>query len=427
MTLVSPLQVFPRGHHYSVGLIQLFILFVLHAGAALRCAARIFSLLEEHLPVSLGLPHWSTGRLWLLRVGYYQLTRPKEHSDDWVWFIDHSNQIGKEKCLVVLGIRLSQLPEQGECLRHEHLEPIDLIPVRQSNKQIVYEQLEANVAKTGVPRAIVRDDGGDLTGGVSMFCQRHPETCGIYDIKHKVARLLKRRLEKDPRWQAFTSRAGQTKSQLQQTDVAFLVPPNQRSKARYMNLHELVAWGQRTLAILDDPPAAVLQYCTMKRLEQQFGWLRDHREALTEWSEAVALTHAAEQFVRTRGLYHGASDELAEILEPLAAESHTGELRDELVAFVEEQSSQARKGERLPGSTEVLESCFGKLKSLEGDQCKSGFTGLVLTMGAIVSKITADVVQNAMERTKTKDVLQWCWEKLGVTVQSKRRHAYHPT
>jgi hypothetical protein len=409
-----------------VGLIELFILFVLHAGAAFRCAARIFGLIEDHLKLSLGSPHWSTGRLWMLRLGYYKLTRPKEQSDDWVWFIDHSNQIGKEKCLLILGIRLSQLPEQGECLRHEHLEPIDLIPVLQSNKQIVYEQLEATVAKTGVPRAIVKDDGGDLTGGVALFCQNHPETCGVYDVKHKVARMLKRRLDKDPRWPTFTSRAAQIKSQLQLTDVAFLVPPNQRSKARYMNLDELVGWGWRTLEILDQPPAAVLRYCTAQRLEQQFGWLQDYREALTEWSEALAVTGAAEQFVRTEGLYQGASGELAEILEPLARNDHTRSLRDELVAFVDGESNKARAGERLPGSTEVLESCFGKLKSLERDQRRSGFTGLVLSLGAIVSKTTTEVVQKALEMTKSKDVLQWCQEKLGETVQSKRKHAYNP-
>jgi hypothetical protein len=409
-----------------VGLIELFILFVLHAGAALRCAARIFELLQDHLNLSIGSPHWSTGRLWMLRLGYYKLTRPKEQSDDWVWFIDHSNQIGKEKCLLVLGIRLSQLPEQGECLRHEYLEPIDLIPVRQSNKQIVYEQLEATVAKTGVPRAIVKDDGGDLTGGVALFRQNHPETCGIYDIKHKVARMLKRRLDKDPRWGTLTSRAAQIKSQLQLTDVAFLVPPNQRSKARYMNLDELVDWGWQTLKILDRPPVAVLRYCTAQRLEQQFGWLRDYREALTEWSESLAVTGAGEQFVRTEGLYHGASDDLAEILEPLARNNHTRSLRDELIAFVDRESSKAREGERLPGSTEVLESCFGKLKFLERDQRRSGFTGLVLSVGAIVAKTTTEVIQKALQMTKTKDVLQWCQEQLGETVQSKRKHAYNP-
>lgn len=238
--------------------------------------------------------------------------------------------------------------------------------------------------------------------------------------------MLKHRLEKDLRWGTFTRRAAQIKSQLQLTDVAFLVPPNQRSKARYMNLDELVNWGWQTLEILDRPPAAVLRYCTAQRLEQQFGWLREYREALTEWSEALAVTGAAEQFVRTQGLYHGASEELGEILHPLAQNDHTRLLRDELIAFVDGQASKARQGERLPGSTEILESCFGKLKFLERDQHRSGFTGLLLSVGAIVSKTTSEVVQKALETTKTRDVLQWCQKQLGETVQSKRKHAYKP-
>src|SRR5262249_25609608 len=65
-------------------------------------------------------PSWYTGRLWLLRVGYYKLTRPKEQAPDWVWIIDHTVQMGVQKCLVILGIRLSVLPPPGTCLRHEH-------------------------------------------------------------------------------------------------------------------------------------------------------------------------------------------------------------------------------------------------------------------------------------------------------------------
>ena len=49
------------------------------------------------------VPHYTTVRFWLLRVGLHKLNRPKEQASDWVWIIDHSNQIGKEKCLVILG------------------------------------------------------------------------------------------------------------------------------------------------------------------------------------------------------------------------------------------------------------------------------------------------------------------------------------
>ena len=106
-------QQVPRGHQYSVGQVLLLVSLVLSACAAFRCAGRFFEILDGCLPVSLVRPHWSTGRLWLLRLGHYKLTRPKQQADDWVWMIDHTNQIGVEKCLIVLGIRLCDLQPSG--------------------------------------------------------------------------------------------------------------------------------------------------------------------------------------------------------------------------------------------------------------------------------------------------------------------------
>jgi hypothetical protein len=147
------------------------------------------------------VPHWTTVRMWLLRLAYHKLHRPKEQALDWVWIVDHSNQIGQEKCLLILAVRVSQLLPPGAAypLRLDQMEPIELEPVTVSDKEVVYRQLEANVAKTGVPRAIIDDHGGDLAGGVELFRQAHPETIEIYDISHKAACLLV------PGWSAMNS------------------------------------------------------------------------------------------------------------------------------------------------------------------------------------------------------------------------------
>ncbi|MGC2531094.1 MAG: hypothetical protein WA639_25385, partial [Candidatus Acidiferrum sp.] len=66
------------------------------------------------------------------------------------------------------------------------------------------------------------------------------------------------------------------------------------------------------------------------------------------------------------------------------------------------------------------------LKALEQDQSKSGFTGLVLSVGAMVSKWTAESIREGLETCRVRDVLDWCKEKLGQSVQSKRKQAYGP-
>ena len=95
----------------------------------------------------------------------------------------------------------------------------------------------------------------------------------------------------------------------------------------------------------------------------------------------------------------------------------------ELIRFVREQASQARPEERLPGSTEVLESCFGRFKTLEKDQAKGGFTSLLLGFGMFLTEATVESVLGAMSRVPTKAVWQWCVEPLGKTLFSKRKEA----
>jgi hypothetical protein len=95
-----------------------------------------------------------------------------------------------------------------------------------------------------------------------------------------------------------------------------------------------------------------------------------------------------------------------------------------LIQFVRGESLKAHFGERLPGTTEVVESCFGKSKGLEDGQSKSGFTGLILSLGARVSEWTAESISEALERCRIRDVVDWCRKRLGQSVQSQRRQAY---
>ncbi len=400
------------------------LLLVLKANISLQAVARVMSILNELFGDIIAIPHWSTGRWWLLRVGYHVLRRVKQLADDWVFFVDHSTQLGQERTLLILGIRLRDLPPSGESLSLADMEVIDLIPVVKSDKQVVFTQLKTAAAKTGVPRAVVHDCGGDLAGGLALFQEKHPTTAGIYDITHKAACLLKARLEKDPTWKAFSNEASQTKFQTQQTELASLVPPSQRVKARFMNLSDLIRWGRETLMVIEELPPVVLSLMTPERLEEKFGWLRGYKEPLRDWSEMQQVIDVTEDFVRRNGHYRGSAKDLKQRFEPISLGAQAQDLRDELVTFVSGESRKAKKGEHLPGSSEVLESAFGKFKEIEGNQSKRGFTGLLLALPAILGQLTAETVRQALESVKTQDVVQWIRDHLGQTEHSKRCMVY---
>ena len=404
---------------YSYGHMMMFLSLVLNAATSLRCASRgmriAFSGLTEQ---AMSIPQWTTGRLWLLRLGYYKLSRAKEKAQDWIWIGDHSIQMGTQKCLVILGLRLSQLFRNDMTLKHEDVEIIELLPVHKSDGDVVYKQLEKATKKTGVPREIIGDYGSDLKKGIEKFCEKHKETSYVYDMKHKTARILKHELENDETWKGFNRLVGETRQKIRQTPLAHLAPPNQRDKARYMNMDEYVKWGVKICLFLKNlSPHKTLD---PKKVIARLGWVLQFDKALQEWREMLEITGTAEHTIRTRGFYQGCHSELEEQLKRGSSE-RTERIRNELLQYVVQESSKARPGERLLGSSEVIESLFGKMKRMEQNQSKSGFTPLVLSIGAMVSTTTQDVIRKALETVSTKKVLTWAKKTLGESVQSKRK------
>ena len=411
----------PVGGSTPVRVIDKVRRLVMKAGSSLRSLPRIFEIFQGDQDPQAHLPSASGARWWLLRMGLYSLQEPLVQAADWVYIIDHSIQIGTLKLCLILGVRLSELPSPSRPLRYSDMRLLALIPIEQSNGQIVLQQLEATAKRTGIPREIVSDHGSDVKAGGELFVAQHPETTLVYDAAHHGAVVLKRRFQTDDRWTAFLAQLGQTKSRLQQTADAFLMSPGLRPKARYMNLESLLRWSRRILELLARGAGGGR---VTERTQARYGWMEKFRGVLGEWSRWEATVRNSVEFLRVHGFYRQCETDLAAHLsERPSAERHR-RMEAELIAFAGDQSASARAGERLVGSSEVEESVFGKLKALEGDQSRSGFTRYVLSLGALVGDWTTARIKEALEKTPVKLVQAWCAEPLPISVQTQRRLAF---
>ena len=240
-----------------------------------------------------------------------------------------------------------------------------------------------------------------------------------------AARLLKKRLEKNECWNAFIKQATQTKFETNQTELAFLVPPRLRSKARYMNLQSMVRWAEKVLTVLDDPSVVAPSLCSVDRLNTKFGWLREYRKDLEVWSSWLALTDRALDLVRRRGYCKSTADDVKQALTEISDTPEKELLKHELLEIVNAESSKARAGTRMSGSTEILESSFGKLKESEGVHSRSGFTSLILVWAALFGATTSEVIRQALTEVPVKLVNAWFCSTLGPTIQSKRAKLAH--
>jgi hypothetical protein len=402
-----------RGGQFSVTVVRLTLDLVLQAGASLRGAAAGLSLMAARLGLDVAMPSFSAVRSWLLRLGCHALTCALP-SGVWVWLVDHTVQIGACKLLVIVGCLLHEAALGERPLRQSDLHLVHLSLMEHSTKEAVAVELERAALRTGVPRQIASDQGADLNGGVKLFQEQHAGIAHVHDLAHQAANVLKQRWGKDERWSTFVAQLAQAGAKLRQTREAHLVGPTLRPKARFMNVGPTLRFAGRVLKLLDTPTPSA-------RTEEHYGWLREYREALTSWTSEQLVVEAALQHVRT----HGVGQETATALETEWSQvKWTPGARDvaaRLRTAVRTEGAQAKPGEALVGSTEVLESTFGTLKRLEGSYAGDGFTGLSLALGAILGDRSEEQVREALEAVPKKEAEGWVKRLLGTTVQMFRR------
>ena len=423
---VAPLRLLDdpplTGHSFGPRMISLCVNVARRCG--LRATEAVLRIVFEWLGLTVRIPDWTTIRTWLQRLGVAAIEEPLERADDWVWLVDHSNQIGVEKVLAVLAVRASQLPPPGTPLRHEDLRVLTVQPGttwKTADVAVVYEEL---AQRHGAPRAVLCDGAPELRDAVETLRKQRPDSIRLGDFKHRAANVLKSVVGGDPRFAEFQTHVGRTRCAIQQTELAHLVPPTVRPKARFMNLAATLHWAAAMQWLLDTPAAQGRESITPTRLEEKLGWLRPFAVDVARWSACQRVVSIGVTFVCEQGLSRGAADRFGELVADSSAHAASRDIAFRLTQFLRDAESLLVEGERLPLSTEILESSFGLYKQLERQHSQSGFTSLIATFGALLRPTTPAMIRSAFERVKMKDVRDWLQKNLPKTLTAKRLTTY---
>jgi hypothetical protein len=144
-------------HRHPLAVMRLGLQLYLHAGLGCRGVGAVLRLLAGRLPP--GVPAATTVLNWCCRLGLGVLRRALPRHDDWIFVIDHTLALGALKCLVVLGIPASRLPETGYSPCHSDMTVLVVEVMANSTGLRVAAVLEQVSARTGMPVQIVCDHG----------------------------------------------------------------------------------------------------------------------------------------------------------------------------------------------------------------------------------------------------------------------------
>lgn len=409
------------GQTYPVGLVVLCVNLARKVG--LRPTVSVLEVLYEWLNLPGPIPSYQSIRGWMQRIGLDRMQRAPR-VDDAIWLVDHTNQIGTEKVLTILRVRRSRLPPKGTSLRHEDVEPICCQPGTQWKREDVQPVYEKVAQQYGQPISILSDGAVELREPAEMLKNKGKAPLVIRDLKHYLANRLEALLTPCPQWQEFMAQVGRTRANVQQTELAHFTPPSFKPKARFMNLRPTLQWAMMIVWHLNHALSRARQGITLERLESKLGWLRPFECWINQWQECQQVISAALTFFNKNGVFRGSAKKFRRKIAGKLQSALSRQLLKEAIQFIRSIEKKLASGQRMPISTEILESTFALYKQLEQQHSKGGFTSLLPAFATLLKPTTREEVIASFGRVKVADVKRWLKDNLSVTLASRRQTAY---
>jgi hypothetical protein len=275
---------------------------------------------------------------------------------------------------------------------------------------------------------------------------------------------------------------------LQQTALQFLKPPTPRSKARWQQMSEQVAWARKALAYYDRgqfeelAPGYRLDGRTQEKLrgvlsaaqcyrlnprvwrdygdeasylqalrqhlgeapveshrqalcqagqlgrrqfETHLGWLLNYREAVDDYAQRMEEVKRFQHRLKHDGL-RASRASAADALRQEAASSNAAlqALHTQMQAYLKSESAGIGEGEIWLASSDVLESLFGKYKLFSQRSPLKEVSRWVLTLPLLTVKLSRELIRQALESVSTQRMEQWVAEHFGPSAFARRKAAF---
>jgi hypothetical protein len=294
-------------------------------------------------------------------------------------------------------------------------------------------------------------------------------------------------LANDDRYQSFVRQCSLSRQQTKQTALYFLAPPKQRLKSRYLNVDSYVDWGQQVLLYqaqgdfsqiswgftLDEPAITSLADCLdeqtlaqlsgmkgqeypdekifistliqhlgpelfaqkgkticqaadvgRRKFQEKLGWLNEYQAEIMLYAQLVEIVHTVEKQVKQDGLNQASKATFEKKMKETALLPRAQQFREQVLTYLDREGTKIPEGQTLLGTSDLIESVFGKYKLFSAERSLKEIGKMVLMIPVFTARITCDTVQKAMESVRQIDVETWSNRVFGQSMLSKRRTVF---
>ncbi len=397
----------PKRYGFVTKVIKIALRNKLQTSAAFRAIVIGFTIMIEEIKLECDPPTHTTLLNWIHKLGYYQLTRPKEKDDDWIVILDESIQLGQDKVLVIFGIREKDI-DFSRPLRFQDLSILTEKVRKTWNGELIKSELDSLKTELGNIKYAVGDHGSDLKKGLRLANIPH-----IHDITHRFALFLEKMFKNNEDYLELTKQMSEMRIKYAQTSAAHIIPPKQRVKSRYQNIKTITTWCMKTLKAIKNGKYKGELYDKIK-------WILKYEKFIEDLSELNNMICEVEKIFKHNGFSKSTEKECIAKVEELKTDIGLS-FKKRFKEYLIEIKSLLPNVEKMLMTSDIIESAFGKYKNYVSSNPMAGITNLILCIAAFTSSMDESEIKEALETTTINDIKKWTNKFVGKTLYQERR------
>jgi hypothetical protein len=414
---------------------------------------------------------------------------------------DHTATFGGDKMLVICGVDLDMLESRLQAktgdfnLSHQDVRPLALVPMKNSSGEILLGHYHECIRKHGNPEDMITDGGSDIMKSARLLAAYQQDrgqrpTRHIYDLSHRIARIIQAELEPSERWQKLEGFITGARHYCKYRAKELSPPSLHHGPDRWMNLGGILKWYGKMVGKLEskadtanrprfgltqsicEAGRATYRKCgkLFKKLnklcgkahasEKAYGealaehcpnmpeGMRDYlderadlneaylKEIMEGWEEhhdthreiadLIEFTNTIQKHLKKEGLSKGTVLDCKQIYEGASLSGLGEEAAKKVMETVEGMAKDLPEGKRVLATSDVVESLNGKWKMLIEGSRTPALGSNALLMAALMGGDRADEVKLALETIKVRDVETWTRDTIGITFHKEKSARPNP-
>lgn len=377
--------------------------------ASFRAIGKTIILLNIYLDLNLKAPSHVTILIWAKKTGIYFLNSKKENADDWIILLDESIEFGNDKLLVILGIREAHI-DFSRPLNYQDVTCLKLIASSSWTGEQINEVINGLTTEIGNIKYAVADMGNAIKKALRLASIPH-----AHDINHKLSWFIKELLKNDTDFQAYSKKLARLRGSMPLSKVSYILPPQQRTHSRFMNLKPIFDWGESILELIENDGLGPLE-------KEKLDNIKEHEILIRQMVELIRLANKTQEIIKNNGLTETTKKECIALFDKVD-DSKTLQFRDMIDTYFTTTIELIKNTDKVLCSSDILESSFGKYKNYISKNKSVGITDLSLTIPAFLGKHENEEITKALESVKVQDVKQWGKDNMGESLTRKRQMA----